>query len=281
MVRSAGGIPARQQAVTPPGGRLMRGLRDKVAIITGGGQGIGRAIALRLAREGADIVIADVNTATASVVAGEVRAAGRRALAVQTDVAHANDRRALVDAALSTFERIDILVNNAGIIRVSDPLEITEEEWDLVQATNLKGTYFTCQAVLPHMLARGQGRIVNIASIAAKAGSTAFIHYNVSKAGVVALTRNLAVAYGKRGVTVNCVCPGIVDTEMWAKIEREAGVLLGMEPGEFTQSRVNAIALGRLEQPEDVGDAVAFLCSEDARYITGQAINVEGGMIFH
>ena len=259
----------------------MRGLTDKVAIITGGGQGIGRAIALRLAREGADVLIADLNAETASAVAGEVQAAGRKALAVRTDVAQAKDRKGLVDAALSTFGRIDILVNNAGIIRISAPLKISEEEWDLVQAVNVKGTYFTCQAVLPHMLERGTGRIVNLASIAAKAGSIAWIHYNVSKAGVVALTRNLAVAYGKRGINVNCVCPGIVETEMWAKIEREAGPLLGLKPGEFTQTRLNTIALGRLEKPEDVGDAVAFLCSDDARYITGQAINVEGGILFH
>src|SRR5215469_7355521 len=250
----------------------MQGLKDKVAIVTGGGQGIGRAIALRLAREGADLLIADLNAETASAVAGEVKGLGRKALAARTDVAQAKDRKALVDAALSTFGKIDILVNNAGIIRLSDPLKVTEEEWDLIQAVNVKGTYFTCQAVLPHMLERGAGKIVNLASIAAKAGSTAFIHYNVSKASVVALTRNLAVAYGKRGINVNCVCPGIVDTEMWAKIEREAGPLLGLKPGEFTQARLNTIALGRLEKPEDVGDAVAFLCSDDARYITGQAI---------
>ena len=259
----------------------MHGLTDKVAIVTGGGQGIGRAIALRLAREGADVAIADLNAGTAAAVAGEVKGLGRKALAVRTDVAQAKDRKALVDAALSTFGKIDILVNNAGIIRLSDPLKVTEDEWDLVQAVNVKGTYFTCQAVLPHMLERGAGKIVNLASIAAKAGSTAWIHYNVSKASVVALTRNLAVAYGKRGINVNCVCPGIVDTEMWAKIEREAGPLLGLKPGEFTQARLNTIALGRLEKPEDVGDAVAFLCSDDARYITGQAINVEGGILFH
>ena len=259
----------------------MRGLKDKVAIVTGAGQGIGRAIALRLAHESVDIVVADVNVETASAVASEVQAAGRTALPIRTDVAQAKDRRALVDAALARFGKIDILVNNAGIVRVSDPLKITEEEWDLIQAVNVKGTYFTCQAVLPHMLERGAGRIVNLASIAAKAGSTMFIHYNVSKAGVVALTRNLAVAYGKRGINVNCVCPGIVDTEMWAKIDREAAPLMGLKPGELTQNRVSTIALGRMEQPDDVGDAVAFLCSDDARYITGQAINVEGGILFH
>ena len=259
----------------------MRGLKDKVAIVTGGGQGIGRAIVVRLAQEGADVVIGDLNTDAASAVADEVQAAGRRALVVRTDVAQAKDRRALVDAALAKFGKIDILVNNAGIVRVSDPLKITEEEWDLIQAVNVKGTYFTCQAVLPHMLERGQGKIVNLASIAAKAGSTTFIHYNVSKASVVALTRNLAVAYGKRGINVNCVCPGIVDTEMWAKIDRETAPLMGMQPGEFTKHRVGTIALGRMERPEEVGDVVAFLCSDDARYITGQAINVEGGIIFH
>jgi len=259
----------------------VRGLKDKVAIVTGGGQGIGRAIVLRLAQEGADVVIGDLNPATASAVADEVQAAGRTALTVRTDVAQAKDRRALVDAALAKFGKIDILVNNAGIVRVSDPLEITEEEWDLIQAVNVKGTYFTCQAVLPHMLERGAGKIVNLASIAAKAGSTTFIHYNVSKASVVALTRNLAVAYGKRGINVNCVCPGIVDTEMWAKIDREAAPLMGLQPGELTRNRVSTIALGRMEKPDEVGDAVAFLCSDDARYITGQAINVEGGVIFH
>ncbi|HKX17216.1 MAG TPA: 3-oxoacyl-ACP reductase family protein [bacterium] len=259
----------------------MRGLRDKVAIVTGGGQGIGRAIVMRLAQDGADVVIGELNTSTASAVAGEVQGVGRSALAVRTDVANAKDRRALVDAALSKFGKIDVLVNNAGIIRVSDPLEITEDEWDQIQGVNVKGTYFMCQAVLPHMLERGSGKIVNLASIAAKAGSTAFIHYNVSKASVVALTRNLAVHYGRRGINVNCVCPGIVETDMWAKIEREVGPLLNLKPGEFTQSRLNSIALGRLEKPEEVAGAVAFLCSDDARYITGQAINVEGGILFH
>ena len=259
----------------------MRGLKDKVAIVTGAGRGIGRAIALRLAQEGADIVIAEANDTTASAVAGEVQALGRKALGVRTDVTQARDRRALVDAAHAAFGRIDILVNNAGIIRLSDPLKVTEEEWDLVQATNLKATYFMCQAVLPHMLERGDGRIVNIASIAAKMGSFLWIHYNVSKAGVVALTRNLAQAYAKRGITVNSVCPGLVDTDMWAKIDREAAPLLGLPPGEFTKTRAASISLGRMEEPEDVANAVAFLCSDDAKYIAGQAVNVDGGILFH
>jgi meso-butanediol dehydrogenase/(S,S)-butanediol dehydrogenase/diacetyl reductase len=259
----------------------MRGLKDKIAIVTGAGQGIGRAIALRLAQEGADVVISELNDKTAAAVAGEVQALGRKALAVHTDVTNAADRRALVEQARATLGRVDILINNAGIIRLSDPLAVTEDEWDAVQATNLKATYFMCQAVLPHMLERGEGRIVNIASIAAKAGSYLWIHYNVSKAGVVALTRNLAQAYARRGITVNCVCPGIVETDMWAKIDREAATLMNMQPGEFTKTRLNSISIGRLEKPEEVANVVAFLCSDDARYMAGQAVNVEGGILFH
>jgi NAD(P)-dependent dehydrogenase (short-subunit alcohol dehydrogenase family) len=138
-----------------------------------------------------------------------------------------------------------------------------------------------CQAVLPHMLERGGGRIVNIASMAAKAGGHLSIHYNVSKAGVVTLTPNLAVAYGKRGITINCVCPGIAQTDMWEKLDREASALLGIPPGEYMKSRLGMIALGRVETPADVANVVAFLCSDDAGYMTGQAVNVTGGMIFH
>jgi meso-butanediol dehydrogenase / (S,S)-butanediol dehydrogenase / diacetyl reductase len=259
----------------------MRGILGKVSIVTGAARGIGRAIALRLATEGSDVVVSDVDAARAERVASEIRDAGRRSAVAQADVTMAADRRRVVDIALEHFERVDILINNAGIIEISEPLDVTEEGWDRVQAVNLKGTYFMCQAVLPHMLNRGTGRIVNIASMAAKAGTHLCVHYNVSKAGVVVLTRNLAVAYGRRGITINCVCPGIVQTDMFEKLDREAGALLGMPPGQFTKSRLDMIALGRTETPEDVANVVSFLCSDDASYMTGQAINVTGGMIFH
>lgn len=264
-------------------------LEGRTALITGAGHGIGQAHALELARHGASVVVNDLGTSVSGEGAGRdadrvvdaIVALGGTAVADYGDVGSEADAEAMVARAIDAWGHLDVLVNNAGIVRVSDPLKITEDEWDQIQAVNVKGTYFMCQAVLAHMLERGSGKIVNLASIAAKAGSTAFIHYNVSKASVVALTRNLAVHYGRRGINVNCVCPGIVETEMWAKIEHEVGQLLNLKPGEFTQSRVNSIALGRLEKPEEVADAVAFLCSDEARYITGQAINVEGGILFH
>jgi meso-butanediol dehydrogenase / (S,S)-butanediol dehydrogenase / diacetyl reductase len=259
----------------------MRGIAGRVSVVTGSARGIGRAIALRLANEGSDVIVSDLDFSGADRVASDIRSLGRHAVAVQADVTVAADRLRLVTSTLETLGRLDILVNNAGIVHVCDPLKITEEDWDRIQAVNLKGTYFMCQVALPYMLDRGVGRIVNIASVAAKAGSYAFIHYNVSKAGVVTLTRNLAVAYAKRGININCVCPGIVDTSMWEKIDREADAVLGLPPGEFTNSRLNMIALGRIETPEDVANVVSFLCSDEASYMTGQAINVEGGMIFH
>jgi meso-butanediol dehydrogenase/(S,S)-butanediol dehydrogenase/diacetyl reductase len=260
---------------------VMRGIAGSAAVVTGAGRGIGRAIALRLAREGADVLVAELDPRTGAAVVEEVLALGRRGLALAVDVTRAADRVRMVEMALSELGRIDILVNNAGIIRIQDPQAITEEDWDQVQAVNCKATFFACQAVLPHMLERGRGRIVNVASIAAKGGATGCIHYNVSKSGVVTLTRNLAVAYGRRGISVNCVCPGIVETEMWAQIDRETVSVLGMPEGEFRRTREAMISLGRNETPEDVANVVSFLCSDDASYISGQAINVEGGLIFH
>ena len=259
----------------------MRDASERVAVVTGAAQGIGRAIALCLAKEGYNVVVADFDGSGAKRLASEIKGLGRRAVAVQADVTVAEDRRQILMISLEALGRIDALVNSAGILHIRDPLQITEEEWDRVQAVNVKGTYFTCQAILPHMLERGSGRIVNIASMAAKAGSFACIPYNVSKAGIVALTRNLAGAYGRRGVNINCVCPGIVQTAMQETMNREAPELLGLAPGEFTQKRLDGIALGRVATPEDVAGVVSFLCSEDARYMTGQAVNVTGGMIFH
>jgi meso-butanediol dehydrogenase/(S,S)-butanediol dehydrogenase/diacetyl reductase len=266
---------------TEMGFRGMRGLLHKSAIVTGAGQGIGRGIALRLAREGVDVMVADLNPKTAAAVAEEITILGRRGIAYVTDVASASSRRAMIDRAFDGFGEIDILVNSAGIVRLTDPLDITEQEWDLVQAVNLKGTYFMCQGVLPRMLQRGTGCIVNVASIAGKVGIPADIHYNCSKAGVITLTRNLAMAYSRRGVRINCVCPGIVDTAMWTQLEEHAGRAMGITPEEYVDSRLKLISVGRISTPEDIANAVAFLCSDDASFIAGQAINVEGGMVFH
>ena len=257
-------------------------LVGQVAIVTGAGRGIGRAIALELAGLGADIVIADLDRSTAERTAGEVSQTGRRGSAVQADVTRATDRQTMVENALQTFGRIDILVNNAGIYRTAPPLEITEDHWDSVMAVNARAVLFCCQAVLPSMLAAGRGVIVNVASMAGKVAVPTALPYAVSKAAVISLTRSLAAAYAKGGVRVNCVCPGLVDTEMWKQIDREVGIgQLGKQPGEYWQERIATIPLGRAEQPEDVAHVVGFLASSKADYMTGQAINVTGGLIMH
>ncbi|MGH9245800.1 MAG: SDR family NAD(P)-dependent oxidoreductase [Acidimicrobiales bacterium] len=257
-------------------------LAGHAAIVTGAGRGIGRAIALELARLGADVALADVEEATAERAAGDVERAGRRGLPIRADVTSAEDRRFMVDQALSAFGRIEILVNNAGIFRSVTPLEITEEHWDTVVDVNAKATLFCAQAVLPTMLAAGRGVIINVASITGKAASPHALPYAVSKAAVISLTRSLAAAFAAEGVRVNCVCPGYVDTEMWAEIDREVGVgELGKQPGEFWREQITTIPLGRAAQPEDVARVVGFLATSDAGYMTGQAINVTGGLITH
>ena len=257
-------------------------LADQVAIVTGAGRGIGRAIALELASLGADVAVVDLDGSSAEQTARDLTNLGRAATPLRADVTRIEDRRALVDATLRAHGRIDILVNNAGIYRGALPLEVSEEHWDSVLGVNAKAVLFCCQAVLPTMLAANHGVIVNVASMAGKVATPTAIPYGVSKAAVISLTRSLAAAYAKEGVRVNCVCPGLVDTEMWKQIDREVGVeLLGKQPGEYWQERIATIPMGRAEQPEDVARVVGFLASSRASYMTGQAINVTGGMITH
>ena len=257
-------------------------LDGQVAIVTGAGRGIGRAIAIELASLGADVAVVDVDRSNAERTATEIRDLGRAATAVQADITRDEDRREFVDATLQAHARIDILVNNAGIYRTAAPLEVSEEHWDSVLGVNAKAVLFCTQAVLPTMLAAGHGVVVNVASMAGKVATPTSIPYGVSKAAVISLTRSLAAAYAKDGIRVNCVCPGLVDTEMWKQIDREVGVeQLGKEPGQYWQERISTIPLGRGEQPEDVARVVGFLTSSKASYMTGQAINVTGGMITH
>jgi meso-butanediol dehydrogenase/(S,S)-butanediol dehydrogenase/diacetyl reductase len=257
-------------------------LDGQAAIVTGAGRGIGRAIALELAGLGANIVVAELDSVTAEHTAAEVRDLGRQAVAVGTDVTQHTSRSAMVQAARDAFGRIDVLVNNAGIYRGAAPLDLTEELWDAVLNVNARAVMFCTQAVLPTMLAAGRGCVVNIASMAGKGATPTSIPYGVSKAAVISLTRSLAAAYARNGIRINCVCPGLVETEMWAQIDRDVGVgLLGKQPGEYWQQRILDIPLGRAEQPEDVARVVGFLASAKAGYMTGQAINVTGGMITH
>jgi NAD(P)-dependent dehydrogenase (short-subunit alcohol dehydrogenase family) len=255
-------------------------LEGQVAIVTGAGRGIGRAIALELASLGADIVVAELDESTAADAAAAVERMGRRASAIRVDVTRAEDRRAMVDRTLEAFGRIDVLVNNAGIYRSSPHLEITEEHWDTVLALNSKAVLFCSLVVLPHMLSARRGVIVNLASIAGQLPSTTSLPYGVSKAAVISLTRSLAAEYAHDGVRINCVCPGFVETDMWRQIDREVGVgRFGKEPGEYVRQRVAAVPMGRIGRAEDVADVVGFLCTEKASYVTGQAINVTGGLV--
>jgi NAD(P)-dependent dehydrogenase (short-subunit alcohol dehydrogenase family) len=256
-------------------------LEDHVAIVTGGGRGIGRATAMELARLGADIVVAELDRAGAERTAAEITRLGRRAVAVPTDVTKRAALAAMVERARAELGRIDVLVNNAGIYRAAKTLDITEEHWDAVMDINAKAVFFASQAVLPTMIAQKRGAIVSLASMAGKIGSLTNLPYNASKAAVISMTKSLALAHAADGIRVNCVCPGFVETDMWSVVAREQGALLGMSAEEFTKRRAAQVPLGRMERPEDVANVIAFLASPRAEYLTGQAISVDGGLVMH
>ena len=254
----------------------------QVAIVTGAGQGIGRAIALRLAEDGMHVVVADRQADHAAALADELRAAGHLALALTIDVASAADRQRMIDATLAEFGRLDALVNNAGIQRVALPLDVTEEHWDAVMSVNAKSVYFCCVAALRHMVAQHSGRVVNIASIAGKTAST-INHpiYNVSKAAVIAMTKTLAMAHAADGVRVNAVCPGVIETPMQEVVDAEFARVTGRPAEAIRAERVGRIPMGAIGAPADVAGVVSFLIGPDARYMTGQAINVSGGLVMY
>lgn len=250
----------------------------EVAIVTGAGRGIGRSIALRLAAGGAAVIAADRDEAGAAETAKEIAGRGGEAVALHSDVATASGRQRCIEAAVDGFKRLDILVNNAGIMRVHRPEAVTEAEWDEIMAVNLKAVFFACTAARSYM-ARG-GRIVNLASIAGKLPTPWWAPYGVSKAGVISLTRSLAAAFAP-DVRVNCVCPGPAETEMWRYMNEEGADRVNLPRGRFAETGVQNIPLGRFAEPDDVAGVVAFLCSPEAAYMTGQAVNVSGGRVFH
>jgi meso-butanediol dehydrogenase/(S,S)-butanediol dehydrogenase/diacetyl reductase len=256
-------------------------LEGQVAIVTGAGRGIGRATALELARMGAAIVVAELDKDNAERTAGEVRATGRSTLVVSTDVTSRTSLGAMAERTLAEFGRIDVLVNNAGIYRAAATLDVTEEHWDAVMNINARAVFFASQAVLPAMIAKKRGNIISLASLAGKIGSRTNLPYNASKAAVISITKSLAIAHAADGIRANCVCPGYVQTDMWTAVAREQSALLGMSPEAFTEQRAAQVPLGRMERPEDVANVIGFLASSKASYMTGQAINVTGGIIMH
>jgi NAD(P)-dependent dehydrogenase (short-subunit alcohol dehydrogenase family) len=256
-------------------------LQGQVAIVTGAGRGIGRATALELARMGADIVVAELDRVGADGTAAEVKGLGRRALVVPTDVTSRAALATMVDRAKAELGRIDVLVNNAGIYRAAASLDVTEEHWDAIMSVNAKAVFFATQAVLPVMIAQKRGNIVSLASMAAKVGSKSNLPYNASKAAVVSMTKSLALAHAADGIRVNCVCPGFVETDMWTVVSREQSALMGVSPEEFNRQRLSQVPLGRMERPEDVAQVIGFLASDKSGYMTGQAINITGGLVMH
>lgn len=242
-------------------------LAGNVALVTGGAQGIGKAIAGLLADRGASVVVSDVNREAAEQTAAELAAGGKKAMAAQANVARAEEVKAMVDAVLSEWGAIDILVNNAGITRDTLLMRMKDEDWDLVLSVNLKGTYHCMKAVLPSMSKRRRGKIVNISSIVGAIGNAGQANYAASKAAVIGLTKTVAREYASRGITVNAVAPGFIDTAMTASL-----------PVDVKENLMKQIPLARLGAPSDVARAVAFLASEDSSYITGQVLHVNGGM---
>jgi 3-oxoacyl-[acyl-carrier protein] reductase len=243
-------------------------LEGKTAIVTGGAQGIGRAIAEALARDGADIVVADLDPGRSQEAVVAVQQLGRRALNVKVNVADFNDVKAMADHVMKEWGRIDILVNNAGITRDGLLLRMKEEDWNLVMQVNLNGTFHCTKAVLQPMTKARYGRIVNIASIVGVMGNAGQANYAASKAAVIGFTKTVAREYAGRAVTVNAVAPGFIDTAMTQ----------GLAP-DVKETLQKQIPLGRLGQPSDIAAAVRFLVSDEASYITGHVLHVNGGML--
>ena len=245
----------------------MMNLKDKVALVTGSGRGIGKAIAVKLAESGAAVVINDVNDSSEDT-AREIRSAGNAALFIKANVSDSADVDRMLAQTVAEYGRIDILVNNAGITRDQLALRMSDEEWDAVMNVNLRSVFLCTRSALKYMMKQRWGRIINISSISGIVGNIGQVNYCAAKAGIIGLTRTVSKEMASRHITVNAVAPGFIETDMTRKI-----------PEKIKEEVSKRIPAGYIGSPQDVAEAVAFLASNEARYITGQVLCVDGGMV--
>jgi 3-oxoacyl-[acyl-carrier protein] reductase len=245
----------------------MMDLKGKIALVTGGAQGIGKITALLLARNGADVAVSDINMEGALETVGEIEGLGRNGLALESDVSNPADAERIVAKTVEQLGSIDILVNNAGITRDRLLLRMTEEDWDAVLNVNLKGTFNCTKAAVKHMVKRKSGRIVNIASVVGEMGNAGQANYAASKAGIIGLTKAIAREYAQRGISVNAIAPGYIETPMTEAL-----------PEKVKEQLKGQIPMARLGTPLDVANVIYFLVSDASSYITGQVLNVNGGI---
>jgi NAD(P)-dependent dehydrogenase (short-subunit alcohol dehydrogenase family) len=271
----------KRQRIVPQGkeGGMTR-LSDKVALVTGAAGGIGQAMIRRLAQDGAHIVAVDVDTRFAQDTTKTVTDLGRRIDTMAIDVTKRADIDRMLARTVEAMGRLDILLNNAGVIRFQDMLEITPDDWDFVCDVNLKGAFFVMQAAARQMIAQGSGgKIINTASISGKQPEPFFVHYGVSKAGVISMTKSAAMALGPHQITVNAICPGPTVTNMHLTVTHALAERHNVPVEEMIQRRERMLPTGRRNQPSDIAAMAAFLASSDADNITGQAYNVDGGLV--
>ncbi len=243
-------------------------LKDKVAVVTGGNRGIGKAIALKLAQQGASVAICGTNEATLKETAAEIEKAGVKALTMKVDVSKGSEVEIFSKAVLETFGKVDILVNNAGVTKDNLLLRMSEDEWDGVMAINLKGTFLMTKYFVKAMMKARQGRIINITSVVGIQGNAGQANYAASKAGIIGLTKTTAREFSSRNITCNAVAPGFIQTDMTSALG-----------GKVKEEVLKEIPLGFLGETSDIANTVAFFASDGARYITGQVICVDGGMV--
>ncbi len=263
----------------------MSSLDGRIALVTGAGRGIGLAMALRLARDGATVVVSDIDEAAAAAAAKSIQTGGGTAASIRCDVSDPAQTTASIAFAVQKFGRLDVMINNAGVVRVQPFLEVQPSDWDFIHAVNSRGLFFAVQAAAKQMLTqeppapgRPRGKIVNVASIAGRSGRPMFAAYAASKAAAISITQSAALAFAPE-LTVNAICPGIVETEMWRTIDKQWTAHDGRPVGSAWKDRLQVIPMLRPERPEDLAGIASFFSGPDSDYVTGQSYHVDGGVL--